>query len=183
MRDRPQLTLIDDDPARRGLTLRDVLWGLLLVLLIVVVGQVARSGWGARAKMGDLRQTVVELRRAVESYQVDHGFYPGAPGDFNAQGDPAVFAAQLTQYTDARGEPSAVRDDAHHFGPYLKSIPAEPVSGSHEVRVDTANDRLLPELSQDVATGPGGGGWYYEARTGLVLANLGHSYSPVYARF
>jgi hypothetical protein len=183
MRDHPRLTLIEDDPARRGLTLRDVLWGLTLVLMIVVVGQVARSGWGSRAKMGELRQSVVELRRAVASYQADHGFYPGASGDFNHRGDPAVFARQLSQYTDARGEPSPVRDEAHHFGPYLKSIPAEPVSGSREVRIDTRSDRLLPELSRAVAQGPGQGGWYYEARSGQVLANLGQTFPAVYARF
>ncbi len=183
MRNHRHLTLIDDDPTDRGLSLRDVLWGLSLVLMIVVVGQIAREGWGTHGRVTNLRENVVELRQALESYRADHGAYPAAPGDFNRQGDPQILARQLTGYTDARGEPSAVRDDAHPFGPYLQSIPAEPISGSGALRIDTRDNRLLPELSQAVARGSGRGGWYYEARSGHVVANLGESFPAVYARF
>ncbi len=166
----------------RNPTLREILWGAAVILGLVVVGQVARGPWSVTDRDETLQNRLVDLRVAVERYREDHGFYPASPRDFNAAGDPAVLAAQLTGYTDARGEPVSRPDEAHPFGPYLSRIPAEPVTGSSVLRVDTRDASLPSRLAETISAGTGRGGWYYEARTGQVVADLGQGFPASYAR-
>ncbi len=170
-------------PAPRRGQLVNVLIGASLVLAVVAVAQIAAGDWGVRGREAQLRASLVDLRQAVNRYQEDHGFYPASDRDYNRAGDPAVFRAQLTGYTDSRGEPSPTRDAGHRFGPYLKRLPAEPITGSRDITIDTRSARLLPELAESVAGGDGDGGWFYEARTGHVVADLGRPFKGVYARF
>jgi hypothetical protein len=90
---------------------------------------------------------------------------------------------QLIWCTDARGEVSPQKTEEFRFGPYLSELPEEPVTGSTLVTIDTQGERSLPSLAAAVAGGPGEGGWYYEARTGNLVANLGADFGTKYPRY
>jgi hypothetical protein len=90
---------------------------------------------------------------------------------------------QLTQYTDGAGQPSTTRTTSARLGPYLTKWPTESISGLGTVTINTTNERILSAVSTAVATGTGTGGWYYESRSGNIVANLGRTYSAVYAGF
>jgi hypothetical protein len=152
-------------------------------LALVLVIQAAGGRWGMRGREDQLRRSVVEIREAVERFRADHGFFPCAAPDGSSTGDPALFVRQLTEYTNAAGEPSPTASVQHVFGPYLEEFPAEPITGSAGVVISTQTERLIPEIAAAVEEGTGRGGWYYEVRSGNVVANLGADFPSSYARF
>lgn len=167
----------------RAATWNSGLAALLLLAALFAVTRLAGGHWGVSGKESELRDGVVALRTALDAYHADHGFYPGAPGDANSAGDPQMLVRQLTQFTDAAGNPSPTADDRHRFGPYLAAFPAEAITGSREVTVDTASKRLLPEVARAVEASSARGGWFYEAKSGVVVPNLGRDFEKSYARF
>lgn len=124
------------------------------------------------------------LRDALDRYRNDHGWYPADPdNDYNSDGRSDLLVKQLTWFTRDDGKPSDQRDSEFCFGPYLRDFPAEMSSGSCAVVLDQDRARALSRLRDDVATGSGDGGWYYEARTGNIVANWGRGPRSRYARF
>jgi type II secretion system protein G len=168
---------------QKGFTLAEILVVITLlgILAGVVIFNLAGSDQGA--KESTLKSNVAGLREALNLYRSDHGWYPCDPRDFNAGADATVFVNQLTQYTDAAGRPNLTRTTAYRMGPYLKKWPADSISGLGTVTINTTNERILSEVSRVVAAGTGTGGWYYEAKSGNIVANLGRTYSAVYAGF
>ncbi len=75
------------------------------------------------------------------------------------------FARQMTMFTDAAGNVSPRRTDTHAYGPYLPSVPANPITGSRDVKVvsDPRVSFTVPEED---------GGWWYNAATGEFRADL-----------
>lgn len=137
-----------------------------LVVVIVIIGILAAiavprlSRGSAGAGTAALQANLSLVRNAINMYAAEHN--NDFPGDTAAD-----FVAQLTQFTDAKGNVSATRDDDHPFGPYLLSVPACPVgenSGSADVLVDATNS------PPDVVT-TGGEGWVYNPNTGDIRAN------------
>jgi len=126
----------------------------------------------------------MEFQQALEAYRADHGWYPGDPDrDWNSDGSPDILRRQLTEFTRDDGKPAEQRDPQYCFGPYLRQIPSEPHTGSGTIVVDQDGARALSRLRRDVAASPGRGGWYYEARTGHVVANRSRTGTSSYAAF
>jgi len=125
-----------------------------MVLFVIILGLLAaivipRLG-GAPVGRPDatLSRDLALLRDAIDRYAADHGGYPIA----------AEVSNQLTQYTDARGNFSAVRDGNFPFGPYLRKVPPLPVGAKGG--------------SSGMAAADGAGvGWIYAEATGTVRAN------------
>jgi general secretion pathway protein G len=96
-----------------------------------------------------LRANLAVLRNAIDLYKAEHqGTLPTL----------AKFSEQLTTYTDINGTDNASKTGVYYFGPYLRSIPSQPVGprkGSTGVG------------SADAA----GVGWIYDATTGDIRAN------------
>lgn len=94
-----------------------------LVIVVVLVGIVAAiavprlEGQAQRTASKAVTYNVNRFQQALELYQVEHD---------GAAPDADDIAQQLTQYTDADGNVSAVKDNKHIYGPYLAAIP--PVS-------------------------------------------------------
>jgi len=155
---------------------------LLLALLTAALLLEVRAS-ARRIDAADLDMQVRDLRRAIDRYRDDHGWYPADPSkDFNSDGDPEVLKRQLTWFTRDDGKPADRRDADYRFGPYLREFPVEPRSGSQVLIVDQDRARALSRLRADLAAGNGSGGWYYEAQTGNIEPNWGRSSLAAHAR-
>jgi type II secretory pathway pseudopilin PulG len=156
-----------------GFSLLEILMivGILATFLSLVVLSYQNS---QRARKEEaLKQRLAEIREAIDKYYLDHGHFPCSSSDFNRQGDPELFRQQLLWYTDRQGKPSRTRNRDFRYGPYLSNIPEEPFTGTAQVVIDTVHSYTLVELKKFVAEWPGAtGGWYYQASTGFVVANL-----------
>lgn len=152
---------------------RDIYTGLGFV---VVAASALLAGMHLSRPASDAMQATAAanaaLQHAVEAYRADHGWYPGDPDrDWNSDGNPDILRLQLTGFTRDDGKPAEQRDAQFCFGPYLRQVPTEARSGSGAIVVDQVGARALTRLRRDVASGNARGGWYYEARTGNVVAN------------
>lgn len=168
----------------RGFSLSEalILVGILGIAGTLVAVNSAKSETEFREE--ELHHSRAALSEAIDSYRADHGWYPCDPAkDWNRSANPANLVRQLTEYTDSAGRPSADRTESAQFGPYLSSMPPEPVSGLAKVTVDTGEERSLADLAAVVAGGEGRGGWRYEVRSGNVVADLGRSFPANYPRF
>jgi prepilin-type N-terminal cleavage/methylation domain-containing protein len=166
-----------------GFTLAEILVVITLLAILsgVVLFNLAGSDQGA--KESTLKSNVAGLREALNLYRADHGWYPCDPRDHNKAGNASTFMLQLTQYTDEDGKPSKSRTKVYRFGPYLKKWPNDPVTGLGDVTINTKDERILSEVSKAVSKTAGKGGWYYEAKSGNIVANFGKDYPTAYAGF
>jgi len=71
----------------------------------------------------------------------------------------------MTQYTDMTGDVSATPATTHPFGPYLQTVPANPVSGDNTVTVVNNTATVFAAPAAD-------GGWWFNMATGEFRANL-----------
>lgn len=106
-------------------------------------------------------------REQLAVYKAQHGeMWPGTTASVPA-GDGALFKSHLTTYTDIDGNAQAGKDATHKFGPYLPSIPVNPISGMDTVKIDASADPL--------PTPDGTTGWIFQPATGRLSANLSTS--------
>jgi prepilin-type N-terminal cleavage/methylation domain-containing protein len=87
-----------------------------VVMIIAVLAAIAASRLSRMVGEADRNATaatVIELQKAIDRYQGEHGDYPTA----------ADLGPQLTRYTDSAGNVSATRSVAHPYGPYIKAAP------------------------------------------------------------
>jgi len=162
---------------------RRIAVALVFFFLAVAMAALASRPWGDRIRETRLKDTLFTFREALAAYERDHGFFPAAPGDFNGEADVELLLRQLTERTDMKGVPSPTASAVFCFGPYLEEIPPEPVTGSTLLVVTPMTDRLLPDLAEAVRGGSGQGGWYYEPRSGNLVANLGADFKKPYAMY
>lgn len=143
------------------------------VIVLVILGTIAAvaiprmSRAGQNAAEVALAGDMAVWRNALDLYQRDHnGSYPK---------DSSTLAGQLTQYTDASGDVSPFKDGRHIFGPYMRSIPALPVT-------DPDDGAAVPNGSTSIGPAPVGGaptrfasnghGWLYDG-AGNLYPNTG----------
>ncbi|HYE20633.1 MAG TPA: prepilin-type N-terminal cleavage/methylation domain-containing protein [Tepidisphaeraceae bacterium] len=140
---------------RRGFSLIE------LVIVVVIIGIIAaiaipRLSRGASgAADSALSGNVSVLRNAIDLYATEHGgTYPTL----------ANVVDQLTTYTDASGTTSATKTATAIYGPYLRKMPSLPV-GTNK------NSATVVDGSSGTP-GTAAGGWFYNASTGEIKANL-----------
>jgi hypothetical protein len=129
-------------------------------LLLIGWGQYrARRHFGTPSRSAELVTTVMCLRSQVMLFKLQHNDrLPGAcplvarGGPFSA--NQATFWAQLTQFTDRDGNTSPTKTSKCCYGPYLQSIPSNPLNGSTTIASTPA-----PGVGfvYDFAGGAGGG--------------------------
>ncbi len=169
---------------RRGFSLAEILivLGIMGILATVVVINFAGSDTGAKEET--MKSNVAVFREAIDLYRADHGWYPCDPvKDWNKAGKPSNFHRQMTEFTDVTGKPSTKKTTKFKYGPYLRKFPEESVTKSTAIYVDKINERIQSKMAATVAKGTGSGGWYYEAKSGNVCANLGKAYPIEYAGY
>ena len=132
-----------------------------LVIVVVIIGVIAaiavpRLGRASRgAGDASYAQKLGSLRRAIEQYRAEHGAYPTCDA---ATGGRTTIMLQLTQYTDDAGAYSATRTARYRFGPYLREIPALPVSRQKgRAKINSSDEASV--------------GWLYNPTSGHIVGN------------
>ncbi len=135
-----------------------------LVIVIAIIGIIAgiavprMSRASITARENALVSNVSLLQSAIDRYTAEHaGLSPGhdAGGSVTASG--ATFALRLTGRTDESGAAQA----GGLYGPYLRSVPANPINGLRTVRVG------------GVAAGANTHGWRYDPGSQTILSDHG----------
>ncbi|MBC8216868.1 MAG: prepilin-type N-terminal cleavage/methylation domain-containing protein [Planctomycetes bacterium] len=139
-----------------GFTLIEILVVVVLLsILAVVVPNV--SGAGEETKSSAMATYLLGVRSKIELYKVHHnGQLPAAKGENFAN-----FLRRMATRTNADGDPGV------DFGPYLRSLPANPYNDAAAVRLDGA------------VAGSNIAGWRFDTMTGAFQADD----SPEHARF
>lgn len=155
--------------------------GIIGILSTIVIMNMRGSEQGA--KESKLKANLALIRESLVAYHSDHGFYPCTSGDWNNAGNVTRFKQQLTWFTSETGQVSQTRTTTYRFGPYLQEFPENPfyegaATLATSVTIDRTNDRILEALQTAIASGNGNYGWYYEAKSGNVVPDLGGATFP-----
>ena len=167
--------------ASKGFTLVELLIVVIIlgILAAVAVPQFTESAKDAREAVA--MQNMEALADAIWRYRLEHGTWPGTPfGEENAT--EAGLIAHLTQYSDAAGKTSDTKDtSAWPFGPYLRSVPANPLRNTNGVRIVVipaqATAAVLPGMKKaDIVAVAADAftntyGWLYNPYTGEIIPN------------
>jgi len=148
--------------ARKGFTLVEILIVVIIlgILAAIVIPQFTEAS--GEARVSNLMTNLQTIRSQLLLYKTQH--LENLPASTAGQ-DGDDFLAQMTQYTDVDGAVSATPDSDFPYGPYLQTIPVNPVSGSNEVTV--SQDGATPFGAPDAD-----GGWWFNTVSGQFRANL-----------
>lgn len=139
-------------------------------LVVLVMGAVGLVGVPRRQEAGERDQTprlvrsLGLLRGAIEAYAEDHGEYPGY--DVRQGGlSEANVQRHLTERTDELGHSPVNPWGPDPFGPYLWSLPVNPLNGRATIQV-VGDHEPFPDAPD------GRTGWIYRPATGDLRANV-----------
>jgi general secretion pathway protein G len=148
--------------ATRGFTLVEILIVVIIlgILAAIVIPQFTEAS--AEARVSNLMTNLQTIRSQLLLYKTQH--LENYPADANGEGH-AEFADEMCNYSDEDGNTQATPDANHPYGPYLTSVPINPLSNDNTVRVvqDPAAAFAAPQAD---------GGWYFNAATGEFRADL-----------
>jgi general secretion pathway protein G len=137
---------------------------ILGIVAAIVLPQFSNASSSARGVT--LKDDLRFLRNQSLTYKVLHVDVP--PGYDN--GDPSgnasepSFVAQMTLYTDDKGNTSATQTVVYKNGPYLQHIPSNPINGKASILI-LQNGEALPADASDTY------GWIYRAETQTFLSD------------
>jgi len=133
---------------------------VIVVVILAIIGATAipRLSRGAEgAADSALIADLAVLRNAIDLYTTEHeGLAPTA----------AAFVNEMTIYSDIDGNTNAAKGGAFIYGPYLRAIPALPISGTGAAAGAKGDTGVAAAAAANVA-------WIYAA--GNVTANGGTS--------
>ena len=168
----------------KGFSLAELLIVIAIMGILATVAIMNMKGSETTAKEAKLKANLAILRETLIAYHGDHGFFPCSANDWNNGANQTNFRRQLTWFTREDGRPSQTKDENYRYGPYLQTFPENPFytgtnpSLATNVVINTTSERTMERLKSDVAAWSGNNGWYYEAKSGNVVANLGGSNFP-----
>lgn len=120
---------------------------IMAILAATIIPQFTDSSTDAKGSTAKFNLHTV--RGQIEIYKTHHNGVK-----------PSATLLELTQSTNAAG--TAGTGVNFPFGPYLREVPENPLTGSQNIKVITNN----PAAVGDVTTG--GGGWLYHVGTGNI---------------
>jgi general secretion pathway protein G len=142
--------------AKKGFTLVEILIVVIIlgILAAIVIPQFTQAS--TEARVSNLRTNLQTIRSQLLLYKMQHDAeaYPGAE-----------FVNQMTQYTNAAGTAQATPDATHNLGPYLQSIPVNPISNVNTVRIVTGAATVFAAPAADA-------GWWFNSTTGEFRADV-----------
>jgi general secretion pathway protein G len=143
-----------DGSKTRGFTLVEILIVVIIlaILAAIVIPQFSMATTDAR--VSTLRADLQTIRNQLETYKFQHyDTYPGA-----------AMQTQMMQFSNVAGETSATQDTTYYLGPYLSTIPINPVSGSRDVRIVSGTTTFAAPTAD--------AGWWYNSTSGQFRADL-----------
>jgi general secretion pathway protein G len=144
----------------RGFTLVEI---LVVVIILGVLAAIVLPQFGqatSDARLSSLKSNLQTIRAQLQTYKVQHvDVFPGA-----------TFNTQMTSYTDSSGGTATAPDSTHSLGPYLMSVPANPISTSSSIRIVTDATTTFTAPATDA-------GWWYNSTTGEFRADLQDSWT------
>jgi prepilin-type N-terminal cleavage/methylation domain-containing protein len=163
--------------AAKGFTLIELLIVVIIIAILAAIAIPQFSNSSTDAQESASLANLSTMRSAVELYRAQHnGNYPSkapvgtAPtaatcptAGSATDNDPTTFSDQLTRYSSASGHTCTTQVAGYIYGPYLRAIPTEPLTGSAAVVVATS----------DTATPAGADtkGWRFQNVTGALQIN------------
>ena len=126
---------------RKGFTLIEILIVVIIlgILAAIVIPQFTNAS--KEAKQSSLVTMVQSLRSQIALFKLQHNDrLPGANPLVDSGGtfDATVFWNQITQFSDLNGGVAAAKDATHVYGPYMQSIPVNPLNNSSTVAAAAA---------------------------------------------
>ena len=115
-------SLIERVRQGRGFTLVELLVVIVVLAVLAAIVLPKFMDSSTRSKESALKSDLKLLRNAVATFQTDTGYYPKQLSDVAATSAPAK------GFTSAAAEQDVTATDWH--GPYVQSVPNDPVSGS-----------------------------------------------------
>jgi len=144
----------------RGFSLIEVVIVVVIIGVIAAIAIPRMSRGAAAARDAALKQDLTLLRNAIDLYAAEHD---------NTNPPFASVSTHLTGFSNLAGDAAqAAKDTTHYFGPYIKSIPPLPVGTNKGDNTFADGSGAAPQIA-------GGAGWWYDAGTGTVKANLADS--------
>lgn len=159
--------LAPNPPSKRRLSIsiaEIAIVGVVLGLLVLLVAPRLTSAANADSEPA-LRDGLARLRTQIAIYQFEHhGVAPGYPnGNTTMMPTHESLTDQLTRYSDAQGVTSDTPSEEFKFGPYITSIPTNPLKKNADFRFVSSLERS--------PTASGEQGWIYQPVTGWIAAN------------
>jgi len=126
---------------RKGFTLIEILIVVIIlgILAAIVIPQFTNAS--KEAKQSALVTMVQSLRSQIALFKLQHNDrLPGATVLVDSGGtfDQTVFWNQIILFTDLNGGTAAAKDATHVYGPYMQSIPVNPLNNSSTVAAAAA---------------------------------------------
>ena len=126
-------------PTRKGFTLIEILIVVIIlgILAAIVIPQFTNAS--KEAKQSSLVTQVQSLRSQIALFKLQHNDYlPGCNPVTNTTFAEATFWDQMTLFSDLDGATVAAKDATHVYGPYMQSIPVNPLNNSSTVAAAAA---------------------------------------------
>src|SRR6476659_1285890 len=125
----------------KGFTLIEILIVVIIlgILAAIVIPQFTNAS--KDAKQSALVTMVQSLRSQIALFKLQHNDrLPGANPLVDTGGtfDATVFWNQIILFTDLNGGTAAAKDATHVYGPYMQSIPVNPLNNSSTVAAAAA---------------------------------------------
>jgi len=153
--------------AKQGFTLVEILIVVIIlgILAAIVIPQFTEAS--SEARVSNLMTNLQTIRSQLLLYKTQH--LENYPADGAGEGHDE-FEDEMCNYSDQDGNTQATPDSDHPYGPYLTSVPVNPISNDNTVRVVQNGATAFSAPESD-------GGWYFNSVTGEFRADLKDSHT------
>jgi general secretion pathway protein G len=126
---------------RKGFTLIEILIVVIIlgILAAIVIPQFTNAS--KEAKQSALVTMVQSMRSQIALFKLQHNDYLPGVATVGTAGafDQTVFWNQMTLFSDVTGQTQATKDTNHDKGPYMQSIPKNPLCPTSTLSSDVVS--------------------------------------------